>query len=97
MLTFLNAIGGIGLLALAALGLLMFFHALLIREVVADKRSQSKKLRQLEALVQEEISRSEKMLSQVKNLDQLKAETDEKLGLIRILMELMQKEDKKDS
>lgn len=95
MLTFLYDIGGIGLLAIIALALLLFFQWLLIRELFAEKKIETDRLRELEVLVQKEISRSQKMLSQVKNLDMLKAETEEKLGLIRILMELMQKDEKK--
>ncbi|GAB2478574.1 hypothetical protein [Algoriphagus taiwanensis] len=95
MLTFLHNIGGIGILAVMALGLLLFFQWLLIREVFAEKKIETDRLRELEVLVQKEISRSQKMLSQVNNLDMLKAETEEKLGLIRILMELMQKDEKK--
>ncbi|GMQ27994.1 hypothetical protein [Algoriphagus confluentis] len=96
MLSFLNDIGGIGLLAIGALGLLFFFQWLLIRETLREKRNQSERLRQLEVLVQQEIARSQKALSQVKNLDTLKTETEEKLGLIRVLLEMMQKDSKKD-
>ena len=96
MLTFWTTIGGIGLVAVSALGLLLVFHGLLIREMMVEKKLQSQRLRQLEALVKEEVSRSQYMQSQVQNLDQLRATTDEKLGLIRILIELMQKDEKKD-
>lgn len=82
-------------MAIIALALLLFFQWLLIRELFAEKKIETDRLRELEVLVQKEISRSQKMLSQVKNLDMLKAETEEKLGLIRILMELMQKDEKK--
>lgn len=96
MFTFFNDIGGIGLFGIIALALLLFFQWLLIREIFAEKKIETERLRKLEVLVQKEISRSQKMLTQVKNLDMLKAETEEKLGLIRILMELMQKNEKKD-
>ena len=96
MFTFLNHIGGIGLLAIGALGLLIFFQWLLIRETLREKRHQSERLRQMEVLVQHEIARSQKALSQIKNLEILKTETEEKLGLIRVLLEMMQKDSKKD-
>lgn len=95
MFTFLHNIGGIGLLGIIVLALLLFFQWLLIKEIFAEKKIETARLRKLEVLVQKEISRSQKMLTQVKNLDMLKAETEEKLGLIRILIELMQEDEKK--
>lgn len=83
-------------MAIGALGLLIFFQWLLIRETLREKRHQSERLRQMEVLVQHEIARSQKALSQIKNLEILKTETEEKLGLIRVLLEMMQKDSKKD-
>lgn len=95
MFILLKDIEGIGFLVIIALALLLVIQWLMIREIFAEKKIETDRLRKLEILVQKEISRSQKMLSLLKNLDMLKAETEEKLGLIRILMELMQKDEKK--
>ena len=52
-------------------------------------------MEQLEKLALGEISKSRKLHSEIDHLQQLKVETDEKLGLIRILLELMGKDGKK--
>lgn len=78
-------------MALASLGLLVFFHFLLLREFHLSKKHYAQKLKQLEKLALGEISKSRKLHSEIDHLQQLKVDTDEKLGLIRVLLELMGK------
>ncbi|WP_157359852.1 hypothetical protein [Algoriphagus mannitolivorans] len=89
----------VGLLVLAtlALGLFLFFHFLLFKEYLKTKRIHFQKITQLENLIQQELDRSKAQFSAEKQIHRIKAETDEKLGLIKILLELMRKDEKKGS
>lgn len=97
MLVILKALEGIGLLALVPVGLLVFFHFLLVRELLHSRKTYTQKLEMLEKLALAEISRSKLLRSQTERLQQQKDETEEKLGLIRILLEMLRKEERKGS
>lgn len=95
MFALFNEIGVVGLLAVLAIGMLMLLHFFLFREYLRSKRNQIKKLTKLEKQVYSEINRSRVLLNQENALFQVKMEAEEKLGLIRTLIELMSRDKKK--
>lgn len=83
--------GELGLLTLLAFGALILLHYLLFREYAVMGKSQEKRLIEMEQLVKKEIHRSQSLSNQPLEISQLKAETDEKLELIKLQVEAMKK------
>ncbi|TDQ14593.1 hypothetical protein DFQ04_3181 [Algoriphagus boseongensis] len=95
MLGFLTESVGLLVLATLTLGLFVFFHFILFKEYLSTKRIHFQRITQLENLVQQELDRSKALFLGDQQFHRIKAETEEKLGLIKILLELMGKDKKK--
>ena len=81
----------LGILVLLVLANIALLHFLLFREYMHQDKIQSKRLRHMEGLVQNEIRRSQGLNDQVGTLSQIKESTQEQLDLIKIQVEAIDK------
>ncbi|SFT72338.1 hypothetical protein SAMN04489724_1830 [Algoriphagus locisalis] len=81
----------LGILVLLVLGSIGLLHYLLFREYVRQDKIQSKRLREMEGLVKNEIKRSQGLSIQVGELSQIKEKTQEQLDLIKLQVEAVKK------
>ncbi|SFA71653.1 hypothetical protein SAMN04489723_10125 [Algoriphagus aquimarinus] len=85
----------LGILVLLVLGSIALLHYLLFREYIHQDKLQSKRLKDMEGLVQTEIKRSLSLSNQVGELSQIKQKTQEQLDLIKLQVEAVKKGSKK--
>lgn len=81
----------LGILVLLVLGSIALLHFLLFREYIRQDCIQSKRLQDMEGLVQTEIKRSQGLSIQVGKLSQIKEKTQEQLDLIKLQVEAVKK------
>jgi hypothetical protein len=74
------------------LGSIALLHYLLFREYIRQDRIQSKRLKEMEGLVQTEIKRSQGLSNQVGQLSQIKEKTQNQLDLIKLQVEAVKKQ-----
>ena len=91
MLESLGYIEGIEVLLGAVLVVFGLFHFLLFREYAQWRKAQNQQLSQLEDLVKQELAKTQKNISMQDSWLRARQESEEKLGLIRILIEILQK------
>lgn len=84
----------IGLILL--FGVLGYFYFLIFKEQVRQDLIQRRRLVQLEELVKLEIKRSQTLENQVSTIHQIKTKTEEKLELIRLMLEALRKNEPKN-
>lgn len=82
---------GLGMLAILVLGSVVFLHYLLFRAYLRQEKINLRKLRELQNLVNIQINRSYSIASDSFQLQATKAETNEKLELIKLQVEAMKK------
>lgn len=85
----------LGILVPLVLGSIALLHYLLFREYLRQDKIQSKRLKEMENLVQMEIKRSKGLNSQVGKLAAIKEKTQEQLDLIKLQVHSI-KADEKD-
>ena len=69
------------------MGSIALLHLLLFREYFRQDRIQSKRLQEMEGLVQTEIQRSHGLSNEVGNLSRIKEKTQEQLDLIKLQLD----------
>ena len=85
----------LNVLTLLVLVSIILLHFLLFREYAKQEKLQSKRIQELENLVISELFRTRSMNLQNQNLDQIKAETQAQLDLIKLQVNAMKSSEKK--
>lgn len=91
---FLSKIDAIELLMGAVLLAFGAFHFLLFREYFYSKKSQNQQFGSMEAQVRKALEENRQRLFQPDSWAQARQESEEKLGLIRTLLEILQQGEK---
>jgi hypothetical protein len=86
----------LGLLALLVIGSLFLLHFLLFREYSRQEKIQIQRLEDFENLVKQEIHRSQSLSRTVDQLQEIKTKTDEKLEVIKLQVEGLDSQQKKN-
>ena len=89
MLALLVENGVFGILAILVVGSLILLHFLLFKEYTRQEKIQIQRLKDFEKLVNLEIHRSQSLSNSVTKLQEMKEKTDEKLEVIKLLVEGM--------
>jgi hypothetical protein len=76
--------GTLGFLAILALGCLSVLHFLLFREYYQQEKVQIRRLKELEYLVNLEISRSQSASKTLEELQEIKEKTNDQLEVIKL-------------